>query len=79
MSIYYLNLDHPQLPVRQGKQERGLVVYAVKGPQKYDLVEAALPSTVQLAGVDNQVKEMLYHRLASHASQLLTALWSDPK
>ena len=76
MSIYYLNLDHPQLQAGQRKQQLGLVVYATQVHLKHDLIEAALPATKLK---DRAVQEMLYHRLASHTSHLLTALWSDPE
>lgn len=76
MSIYYLNLDHPQLQAGQRKQQLGLVVYATQVHFKHDLIEAALPATKLK---DRAVQEMLYHRLASHTSHLLTALWSDPE
>lgn len=73
-SIYYLNLDHPQLRVKQ--RQLGLVVYATQVHLKHDLIEAALPATKLK---DRAVQEMVYHRLASHTSHLLTALWSDPE
>jgi len=76
-SIYYLNLDHPQLRMKQ--RERALVVYATQGPGKYDMLEAALPAMVKLKAVEPRVQEMLYHRLASYASHLLTAIWADPE
>lgn len=48
-SIYYLNLDHPQLRIKQ--RERGLVVYATEGPAKYDMLEAAMPTREALKGL----------------------------
>lgn len=82
-SIYYLNLDHPQLRIKQ--RERGLVVYATEGPAKYDMLEAAMPTREALKelmpepGQKPWVLDMLYHKLASHTSQLLTAIWADPE
>jgi hypothetical protein len=82
-SIYYLNLDHPQLRIKQ--RERGLVVYATQGPAKTDMLEAAMPSTEALKalmaepGQKHRALDMLYHKLASHTSSLLTTIWADPE
>lgn len=72
-SIYYLNLDHPQLRLKP--RERGLVVYATQGPAKLDMLEAAMPTTAALKTLEPRALDMLYHKLASCASQLLTAIW----
>jgi hypothetical protein len=82
-SIYYLNLDHPQLRLRQ--RERGVVVYVTHGPGRYDILGAAMPTTEALnalkpkQGQKPYVLDLLYHKLASHTSYLLTAIWSDPE
>jgi len=76
-SIYYLNLDHPQLRVKQ--RQRGLVVYATQGPNKYDMLESAMPTIEALKVLGPRALDMLYHKLASHTSHLLTAIWAAPE
>lgn len=76
-SIYYLNLDHPQLRVKQ--RERGLVVYATQGPAKSNMLEAAMPTTEALKALGPRALDMLYHKLANHTARLLTAIWADPE
>lgn len=71
-SIYYLNLDHPQLGGAQGS--RGLVVYLTRGPGKFKALALGLPPGGEgvLKALGPEAIEMLYHKLANCTSHLLS-------
>ncbi|MDV8133804.1 hypothetical protein R4K19_22610 [Pseudomonas aeruginosa] len=75
-SIYYLNLDHPQLGGVSGA--RGLVVHIGHGDGKFDRLAAGIPSRGALAALGEAALTMLFHMLAGHTSRLLSAVWADP-
>lgn len=71
-SIYYLNLDHPQLGGAQGS--RGLGVYLTRGPGKFDTLAVGFPQGGEgvLRALGPEALEMLYHKLANCTSHLLS-------
>lgn len=73
-TIYYLNLDHPQLGAARGS--RGLVVHVAQGPGKFDRLATGIPSAEALAALGAPALDMLYHKLAGHTSRLLSAVWA---
>ncbi|WP_084166514.1 hypothetical protein [Stutzerimonas azotifigens] len=75
-TIYYLNLDHPQLRTARG--ECGLVVHVALGPEKFDRLATGIPSAQTLKALGPAALEMLYHKLAGHTSRLLSAVWAEP-
>ncbi len=74
-TIYYLNLDHPQLCAARGAC--GLVVHVAQGPGKFDRLATGIPSTGALKALGPAALEMLYHKLAGHTSRLLSAVWAE--
>lgn len=73
-TIYYLNLDHPQLCAARG--ERGLVVYVTQESGKFDRLATGIPSTAALTALGAPALDMLYHKLAGYTSRLLSAVWA---
>ncbi|HBO8907307.1 TPA: hypothetical protein L5D81_006062 [Pseudomonas aeruginosa] len=74
-TIYYLNLDHPQLCPTRG--ERGLVVYVTHGAA-FDRLATGVPSTQALMALGPAALNMMYHKLSGHTSRLLSAIWAEP-
>lgn len=76
-SLYYMNLDHPQLGAQQ--RSRALAVYMARGPGKLDTLALGLPPHAEraLKALDPAALVMLYHKLANCTSHLLSLSLMD--
>lgn len=77
-STYYLNLDHPQLG--EHRPRRAVLVYAEAGLSRYERLTRGLPPDVAGALLDLGpfALDVLYHKLASYTSHLLSLTWGGP-
>lgn len=77
-STYYLNLDHPQLGERPPLC--AVLVYAEAGiPRDKRLTSGLSPDVAgALLALEPAVLDVLFHKLASCASHLLSLTWGEP-